>query len=155
MRKCIVKQWEAWTLPPPVSVDTILRGVMKTITAKEKIMFVNLPGVNAPKWPDYVTRKFYSNWPYNGDTPWKDYIYLEISGTTFSGEPTTTLMNTIRSYAYVCYYIRRSGVSRNPWSDDTITIAVSGDDSCILCLPYAADRIARSAEQLSTRRPEG
>jgi len=86
-------------------------------------------------WKDHIPR-------HKCPKPEKDYIYLNLRGTTFSGLSTrTTLGNTQRSYLYVCHYLIEAGISDEPWLDKRILIIAAGDDTVVFCEPQLAERI--------------
>jgi hypothetical protein len=62
--------------------------------------------------------------------PWLDYLYLEVQGCTCSGDPYTTLRNTVASMLYGYMYLHMSGV-HTPWSDDSCSLIAAGDDLVI------------------------
>jgi hypothetical protein len=59
---------------------------------------MELPGVESPQWPDHVVKRFkkYVDTSNKYEYPERDWIYIEINGTTFSGEWSTTAYNTLR-----------------------------------------------------------
>jgi hypothetical protein len=64
-----------------------------------------------------------------------NYIAIELKGTTISGLSTrTTLGNTLRSLAYMYFYIEESGIE-NPWLNEDIFVIASGDDVVCFCHP--------------------
>lgn len=56
----------------------------------------------------------------------QDYLPFTLNGTTFSGDPHTTLCNTFRSICYAYYYAL--DISSEPWLDKRWTLGVAGDD---------------------------
>lgn len=56
-----------------------------------------------------------------------DYIFLTVDGTTFSGEPVTTLFNTFRNILYISFFVYLE-TGRKHWLDPGFFIAAAGDD---------------------------
>lgn len=76
---------------------------MKALLTGRNIVYVNIPGVQSPPWPERIRKAFKKNMTglKSYDNPEEDYIFLELDGTTFSGHSTkTTLGNTLRSLCY-------------------------------------------------------
>jgi hypothetical protein len=55
---------------------------------------------------------------------------LEVQGCTCSGDPYTTLRNTVASMLYGYMYLHMSGVV-SPWSDTSCSLIAAGDDLVI------------------------
>lgn len=109
LRRVLQYNWDAFTLPPTVSVEDILERLMKSLLQNKNFVFVHAPGVNSPEWPESIRKRFYrdikesARW--REGNPEQDWIYLELEGTTFSGHSTkTTLGNTLRTLCYAWYY---------------------------------------------------
>lgn len=101
---------------------------IKTATQTEQVTFVHAPGIQDygfPKWTKEERRLFRTY--VKGRS--SDYIPFTLNGTTFSGDPHTTLGNTLRSILYICYYLRK--LSKKPWCDDRFFITAAGDDVCV------------------------
>jgi hypothetical protein len=91
-------------------------------------MFICLPGVNSDPWPKDVSKLFATNYPNKQCShPWNDYLYLRIEGCTFSGDPYTTVRNTIASLLYGYMYAFMAGIP-SPWCDDRVCTIAAGDD---------------------------
>lgn len=96
---------------------------MKALLQDENHIFAHFPGIgqyrtigknNRSRWSDQTLARFKRDIDLKNEyeTPEDDWIYLNISGTTFSGLSTrTTLGNTFRSICYVYYYLYDSGIS--------------------------------------------
>jgi hypothetical protein len=77
---------------------------MESLLNTKNLVFTRLPGVNGSPWPKHVTHQFYRDHS-REENPWINYVYTEVTGTTFSGLSTrTTLGNTLRSLCYTYYY---------------------------------------------------
>jgi len=88
------------------------------VTNHVNTMFVCLPGVNGIEWPEDIKSLFQKNYAKKGiSEPWKDYIYLRIQGCTFSGDPYTTVRNTVASDVYGMFYRFMAGCY-TPWEDN-------------------------------------
>lgn len=69
-------------------------------------LFIDAPGINDNEWTAEQLAQYRRETMKRHDRPWEDVARLEINGTTFSGLSTrTTLGNTLRSIAYMYYYI--------------------------------------------------
>lgn len=77
-------------------------------------MFVCLPGFNGVPWPAEVQKTFEKNYRGKSDRPERDYMYLRIKGCTFSGDPYTTVRNTMASDCYAMFYRHMDG-EITPW----------------------------------------
>lgn len=76
---------------------------------------------------------------------------MQIRGTTFSGLSTrTTLGNTLRSIAYMYYYLEEAGI-RAPWNNPGIAVIASGDDTVCWVEPEYENRVVASILRLSAR----
>lgn len=60
-----------------------------------------------------------------------NYVPFTYNGTTFSGDPHTTLGNTLRSLFYAFYYLR--DLHPTPWDNSEFFIMAAGDDVVVLC----------------------
>lgn len=115
IRKVLEYNWSAFSLPPVNDVDSILEHLMRALLQNKNHVFVHAPGVNSPEWPEDIKKRFYRdikesvNWPEKN--PEKDWFFLELDGTTFSGHSTkTTLGNTLRTLMYAWYYQQCAGL---------------------------------------------
>lgn len=95
-------------------IPTFLDTWLADATDHVNIMFICLPGINGAKWPEDVTKVFNQNYQGRGDEPWRDYAFLRIQGCTFSGDPYTTVRNTMASDCYGIYYRFKNG-EHTPW----------------------------------------
>jgi hypothetical protein len=132
VRKVVEHNWNSFNLPPLVTPDVITRNLMKSLTSTSNIVFIKAPGVDSPAWPDRVRKKFFRNVDdsklWRNGKPEKDWIYLNLEGTTFSGHSTrTTLGNTLRSLAYAWFYQSLAGIP-DPKNSDLVFTTASGDD---------------------------
>lgn len=110
------EQWQ----DPKKSAKKLVEDATKTKLS----MFTKIEGADLPEMPENARRDLSGFGIY--DT--KDWIYIPIKGTTFSGHPTrTTLGNTLRSLLYMYYYLVDAGIS-NPWDNDSVFVIASGDD---------------------------
>lgn len=75
------------------------------------------------------------------------YLPFTLFGTTFSGDPMTTLGNTLRSIFYIQYYLRNIDAKR-------YLLAVAGDDVMIICAREDSREI-RDLVKNSTARNNG
>lgn len=117
---------------------------MRAVLQDQNYLFLHFPTVNAPEWPPAVRKFFWANIASRKDCPEpeKDYICVNLHGTTFSGHSTrTTLGNTLRSLFYAWWYIRAAGISNTPWNDSRIHVMASGDDVVILCHPDISHQV--------------
>lgn len=149
IRKIIQKNWEGFNLAPTVSIDDITENLMKSLLKTRNTVFIQAPTVNAPLWPNHIRAQFFKDvddaakWKYG--RPEKDWIFLELEGTTFSGHSTrTTLGNTIRTLMYAWYYQKCAGISETPWDSDVIFTIASGDDCVMFIRPDLADNLAQT-----------
>lgn len=129
--------------------------LIKAVTSNKNIVFVRIPGVQSPKWPSVIHNQWRKDFgaahPKDRDEPWKNHIYVELTGTTFSGHSTrTTLGNTLRSLFYMYYYLEEAGFKK-PWSRKDIFIAASGDDVVIWFEPAYEKRIVSTIMSLTSR----
>lgn len=128
-------------------------SLMKCLKQSNNVVFVRMPGVQSPSWPASIKTMFYKNvdCPHlegttkptekNCPNPEKDYIYVDIRGTTFSGLSTrTTFGNTFRSLAYIYYYLHTVGITE-AWKDPRLLVIASGDDVVIFFSPELEDDI--------------
>lgn len=127
---------------------------MKGLLQSRNTVFLHFPGVNSPKWPEHIKNKFFrdvqpsTQWKESG--PERDWIYLELNGTTFSGHSTkTTLGNTLRTLCYAWYYCKTAGISNTPWNSDLVFAIASGDDCVIFVDPRFKDRLVETIRRLS------
>lgn len=60
-----------------------------------------------------------------GDNQTRNFLPFTVCGTTFSGDPHTTLGNTLRNICYMHYYLRNFG--------KTYRCFAAGDDGVIIC----------------------
>jgi hypothetical protein len=119
------------TLDSDIIVDRILLAAKDT----KNVVFVNIPEVNSPEWPDDVKRIWRRDYPAGGSSPWQDNIFIRLDGTTFSGHSVkTTLGNTFRSLCYMYYYIEQAGFD-SPWARDDMFVVAAGDDVVVWCRP--------------------
>lgn len=109
LRQVLEYNWNSFRIPPVVSVDDILNNLMQSLLQNKNHVFVHAPGVNSPEWPADIKKRFYrdigesAGW--RDIEPEKDWFFLELDGTTFSGHSTkTTLGNTMRTLMYAWYY---------------------------------------------------
>jgi len=107
--KILQRQYESLCVAPTVPFEDVLEKTMEALLRTRNILFIQVPTVDAPKWPQYVKKEFFQyvsqarQW--KGSGPEKDWIYLELEGTTLSGHATrTTLGNTLRSLCYAYWY---------------------------------------------------
>lgn len=115
---------------------------MRGLLDNDNLLFVKFPGVNAPEWPEKIKREFRKNRisPSDNDEPHKNYIYINLRGTVFSGHAVkTTLGNTIRSLCYMYHYFIKEGISETPWNDPRFFIIAAGDDTVIFCYAELAE----------------
>jgi len=110
-------------------LDEIHQCVMTGLLQTANIGFAHFPGVNAPEWPIHIRKLFKKHYretkidPSTGmplyHHPERDWIAIDIQGTTFSGLSTrTTLGNTFRSLCYMYWYIQDGLGIENPWDSD-------------------------------------
>jgi hypothetical protein len=156
IRQIISHNWEAMHNVPANSIDVITERLMNALLQSKNVVFIHLPGVNAPRWPVAIEKQFYRDveqakkWKDRG--PQVDWIYMELTGTTFSGHSTkTTLGNTLRTLCYSWYYIMRSGVAQEPWNSEKVFSIASGDDCVIFVAPEHAQQVYDAILLLSTR----
>jgi len=156
IREIIRHNWEAMHNVPANSIDVITERLMNALLQSKNIVFIHLPGVNAPRWPTAIEKQFYRDveqakkWKDRG--PQVDWVYMELTGTTFSGHSTkTTLGNTLRTLCYSWYYIMRSGVAQEPWNSERVFSIASGDDCVIFVAPEYAQQVYDAILLLSTR----
>lgn len=97
-------------------------------------LFMCLPGVNNSEWDDKTLTLFRDNYPNLGymSKPWLNFLYLSVDGCTCSGDPYTTLRNTVASMLYGYMYLHMSGVV-TPWQDPSCSLIAAGDDLVIWC----------------------
>jgi hypothetical protein len=96
---------------PLVSLDDLTDNMMRSLLSTNNVVFVKVPTVEAPTWPEHIKKRFFSDVQgakdWHDKRPESDWIYMELEGTTFSGHSTrTTLGNTIRSLMYCWFYIQ-------------------------------------------------
>jgi hypothetical protein len=123
---------------------------MQSLLETDNVIFVKFPEVNSPKWPNGIINLWNKSFKkQSGHEPWKDYIFVQISGTTFSGLSTrTTLGNTFRALLYSYYYMEQAGFA-SPWLSGEIFSMASGDDNVIFTSPEISDRLKASIELLT------
>lgn len=68
----------------------------------QQIVFAEVPGIDIPNWTPKEERMFKK---YMRGDP-RNYIPFTLGGTTFSGDPHTTLGNTLRMMTYTRFYLR-------------------------------------------------
>jgi len=95
-------------------------------------IFMRVPKINSPAWPEHVHKKFRrARQPFE-DTPEQDWVHFAIDGTTFSGLSfRTTLGNTLRAIFYAYYYMTYTQVpslTHEPWNSKQVYVIASGDD---------------------------
>lgn len=142
-----------WARTPLNSIETIVDRLIKGFTKSENRCFIHMPGVDAPEWKEEVTSQFRRQVSNAGTykAPWKDWIYIDLTGTTFSGHSTkTTLGNTLRSLCYSYLYLSKIGINR-AWDSDRCFVIASGDDVVIWIEPESADALVREIRALTTR----
>lgn len=113
-------------------------------------MFICLPGINGAKWPEDVTKVFSQNYQGRGDEPWRDYAFLRIQGCTFSGDPYTTVRNTMASDCYGIYYRFKNG-EHTPWESHNTAQIEAGDDLVI----WGDDSLNATILSLTSRTKSG
>lgn len=95
-------------------------------------VFVAFPGTtNHLRWDDKTMAMFRR---YIKSDP-KAYVYAPINGTMASGDPYTTMMNTLRSLCYTHYYLERSNLQYK--------VFAAGDDVVIFCRKQDAQTVAQ------------
>jgi len=152
----ILKQsYDRFKRKPNKDLDDIVKQLYSALLEGENTVFIHLPGVNAPAWPDDVKRQFirdkHCHPKADKEHPERDYIYVRLNGTTFSGHSTkTTLGNTLRSLAYAWGYIMEAGVSDTPWNSTEVFVIASGDDVVIWCKPIHAEIIRATIRRMTT-----
>jgi len=156
VRKVIQHNWEGMINAPINSVDRITDQLMKSLLKSQNLVFVKLPGVKSPTWPATIRKQFFRDveqaclWRDPG--PELDWIYLELNGTTFSGHSTkTTLGNTLRTLCYAWFYVKKAGISDEPWKSKELFAIASGDDCVIFVAPEHADLLYSTILELSAR----
>lgn len=97
-------------------------------------MFVCLPGFNGRKWPEDVAKIFQRNYRGKSDRPERDYMYLRIKGCTFSGDPYTTVRNTMASDCYAMFYRHMNG-EQSPWDEAALNHHIEAGDDLVLWGP--------------------
>jgi len=91
-----------------------------------KTIFFCVPGVDWNEWSEDETslfRKFFKG-------NMRDWLPLTVRGTTFSGDPGTTIWNTLRQMCYGYYYL--DPLFPDPWT--RMKMPTSGDDQ-MFCVP--------------------
>lgn len=133
---------------------------MKALLKAENVVFIKVPTVNAPKWPEHIRKQFRTQHrdvaqEWEDKDPEQDWIYVEICGTTFSGHSTkTTLGNTLRTLCYSWYYQIEAGISNTPWDCDRSFTIASGDDGVIFVEPNHVNRLVETIRRLCTTNTE-
>lgn len=140
VEKILRSQYESLCVCPSVPYETVVDRMMKALLRTRNIVFIKVPTVDAPLWPEHVKKQFFRciaearHWKHCG--PEKDWIYLELEGTTFSGHATrTTLGNTLRSLCYAYWYCTEAGITDTPWDSDKLLVIAAGDDVVIWVQP--------------------
>lgn len=139
------------------SADQIENNVMKAFSQTVNHIFMKIPDIKSPTWPQEVTKRFMRTKQHFTDKPENDWVHYAINGTTFSGLSfRTTLGNTIRSSFYTYYYISRTGVPelQQPHLSKDLFVIASGDDVVMWVDPAYADIIRASIMSLTTRTRE-
>lgn len=116
IRTIVQHNWSSFNYSPLISVDMIVKNLMKALLQSKNVVFVHVPGVESSPWPEHIKTRFYrditESKEWRDSSPEKDWIFLELEGTTFSGHSTkTTLGNTMRSLCYAWYYQVTAGIS--------------------------------------------
>lgn len=155
LREVLEYNWNSFKLPPTVEIDDILKNLMRSLLQNKNHVFVHAPGIDAPKWPDEVRKKFFSDIKesvsWRESDPEKDWMHLELDGTTFSGHSTkTTLGNTLRTLMYAWYYQQCAGFE-TPWKNKKVFTIASGDDCVIFVSPEHTDHLMATILGLTTR----
>jgi hypothetical protein len=84
---------------------------MKSLLQTIYTLYINVPGLNDDEWSPEEINEYRRETFDQQERPYENIARLEINGTTFSGLSTrTTLGNTLRSIAYMYYYIELAGV---------------------------------------------
>lgn len=82
-----------------------------------------------------------------GDNDPRNYLPFSMCGTTFSGDPHTTLGNTLRNICYMNFYLRDAGFDYQ--------VFAAGDDGVILTRNQrAAERAAQLVFERTGRNAE-
>lgn len=82
IRSVILHNWDAMLNMPSNSVDKITEQLMRALLKSQNLVFVHLSGVNAPKWPEEIKKRFFKDvesskkWTETG--PEADWIFLEL-----------------------------------------------------------------------------
>lgn len=82
IRSVILHNWDAMLNMPSNSVDKITEQLMRALLKSQNLVFVHLSGVNAPKWPEEIKKRFFKDvesskkWTETG--PEVDWIFLEL-----------------------------------------------------------------------------
>lgn len=156
IRKIIEHNWNGMITVPENSIKTIYKHLMDALLQSKNTVFIKLPGVKSPKWPQHIRKKFFRDVDESRDwrqrSPEDDWIFLELAGTTFSGHSTkTTLGNTLRTLTYAWFYQIQAGISETPWDSDRVFTIASGDDCVMFVDPDYADALYDSILEFSCR----
>jgi len=131
-----------------VSAEAIVANLKVCFQNTLNYLFIHLPGVNSPSWPDHVKKRFRTMKLTGVDVhPEENYAYLAINGTTFSGLSfRTTFGNTLRAVAYTYFYLHKSCNPEfsTPWLSPNLVVVASGDDVVLWTTPALA-KVAREA----------
>lgn len=111
----------------------------------EDIVFPRMPECFKKDLKQWKTKKSIKN---------EQWFVVPLVGTTFSGHPTrTTLGNTLRSLAYVYYYLEVSGVN-NPWDNKDCHVIAAGDDVVVWICDAKVDKLYDSIKRLTVDHKE-
>ena len=56
IRKIVEHNWNLFPVTPLVSKETITENLMRSLLSTKNIVFVEVPTVNAPEWPEHIRR---------------------------------------------------------------------------------------------------
>lgn len=115
-------------------------------------MFVCLPGIRSPEWPEDVLQVFQKNYASKRvANPCTDFIYFRINGCTFSGDPYTTVRNTMASDCYGHYYAYKERPALIPWEMHDRFQVEAGDDLVL----WGPQRLSEIVLQYTSRTKDG
>lgn len=61
IRRIVQANYDSFNLCPTVTVDEIMKNLMKALLKTKNVVFVRLPTVNAPRWPDHIRKQFFAD----------------------------------------------------------------------------------------------